>query len=82
MKEHIECESGVPLDRAPWPLDDGSLLPDACACIECPQNTKANAPLFGDLDMGVAVCTDGGCFKAKTEAFVQIQLKKALVLQL
>jgi ParB family transcriptional regulator, chromosome partitioning protein len=70
LKEHIERHSGVPLDRAPWPMAEDWLLPDVGSCLDCPQNTKANAPLFGDLDMGVAVCTDGGCFKAKTQGFV------------
>lgn len=70
LKEHIECESGEPLDRAPWPMEEDWLLPDAGSCLDCPKNTKVNAPLFGDLDMGVAVCTDGACFKAKIEGFV------------
>jgi ParB family chromosome partitioning protein len=77
LKEHIETESGTPLDRAPWRMEEAELIPDAGACSECEKNTKANAPLFGDIDTGVAVCTDGGCFKAKTEAFVQIALKMA-----
>jgi ParB family chromosome partitioning protein len=77
LKEHIECESGVPLDRAPWSLEDRGLMSDVGACAECPQNTKANVPLFGDLDMGVAVCTDGGCFKAKTSEFIQIEASRA-----
>lgn len=77
LKEHIECESGVPLDRAPWPMEEDWLLPDVGSCLDCEKNTKANVPLFGDLDMGVAVCTDGGCFKAKTVAFVQIRLNYA-----
>jgi ParB/RepB/Spo0J family partition protein len=77
LKDHIETESGTPLDRAPWPLTEDWLIPDAGACADCEKNTKANAPLFGDLDTGVAVCTDGGCFKAKTQAFVQIELRKA-----
>ena len=70
LKEHIESNSGEPLDRAPWPMEEDWLLPDAGSCLDCPKNTKANTPLFGDLDMGVAVCTDGACFKAKTEGFV------------
>jgi ParB family chromosome partitioning protein len=70
LKDHIEAESGVPLDRAPWDLDiEGLGGSDVPRCSECDRNTKANTPLFGDLDIGVAVCTDGACFKAKTEAF-------------
>jgi ParB/RepB/Spo0J family partition protein len=77
LKEHIECESGVPLDRAPWPMDEDWLLPDVGSCLDCEKNTKANAPLFGDLDIGVAVCTDGGCFKAKVAEFVNMQIRDA-----
>jgi ParB/RepB/Spo0J family partition protein len=75
LKEHIECESGIPLDRAPWPMEEDWLVPDAGSCLDCPKNTKANAPLFSDLDMGVAICTDGACFKAKTVGFVELQVR-------
>jgi len=78
LKDHIETSSGVPLDRAPWPIEEDWLLPDAGSCLDCEKNTKANTPLFGDLDMGVAVCTDGACFKAKVHAFVEIRLGKAV----
>jgi ParB/RepB/Spo0J family partition protein len=77
LKEHIESESGIPLDRAPWPMEEDWLLPDVGSCLDCPKNTKANAPLFGDLDIGVAVCTDGGCFKAKVTGFVELQQRDA-----
>lgn len=77
LKEHIESESGIPLDRAPWPMEEDWLLPDVGSCLDCPKNTKANAPLFGDLDIGVAVCTDGGCFKAKVTGFIEIQQRDA-----
>ena len=76
LKAWIEAESGIPLSRAPWSLDDDSLLPDAPACNDCPQNTKANAPLFGDLDMGAATCTNGACFQAKTSGFVRIAIRQ------
>ncbi|MDR3741627.1 MAG: ParB/RepB/Spo0J family partition protein [Terracidiphilus sp.] len=77
LKGHIEVESGTPLDRAPWPMEEDRLLPDAGSCLDCEKNTKANAPLFGDLDMGVAICTDGACFKDKAEAFVLYGIEAA-----
>ena len=77
LKDYIETESGIPLSRAPWEMDEDWLLLDTPSCVDCPKNTKANAPLFADLDMGEPVCTDGACFKAKTEAFVQLQLGDA-----
>ena len=71
LKSHIECNSGTPLDRAPWPMEEDWLLPDAGSCLDCDKNTKANAPLFGDLDIAnVAICTDGACFKGKVEGFI------------
>lgn len=75
LKDHIASETGIELSRAPWELDFPALVPDAPACNECPQNTKANAPLFADLAIGEATCTDGGCFKEKTQAFVRLQAR-------
>jgi ParB/RepB/Spo0J family partition protein len=77
LKDYIETESGIPLSRAPWVMGEDWLLLDTPSCLDCPKNTKANAPLFADLDMGEPICTDGACFKAKTEAFVQLQLGDA-----
>jgi ParB family chromosome partitioning protein len=77
LKAFIEGESGIVLERAPWSLtDEDYLLPDVGPCAECPKNTSANAPLFGDLLTGVPVCTDGACFAAKTSGFVQIEMRK------
>ena len=77
LKDYIETESGIPLSRAPWVMGEDWLLLDTPSCLDCPKNTKANAPLFADLDMGEPICTDGACFKEKTEAFVQLQLNDA-----
>lgn len=78
LKAFIEAESGILLSRAPWSLEDEDyLLPDVGPCSECPKNTKANTPLFGDLEMGEATCTDGACFGAKTAGFVRIEMRKA-----
>lgn len=77
LKGHIERETGEKLDRAPWPLEEDHLVPDAGSCLDCEKNTKANAPLFGDLAIDEPTCTDGECYKAKTTAFVQIKLREA-----
>lgn len=78
LKAWIEAESGILLSRAPWSLtEEDFLLPDVGPCAECPKNTKANTPLFGDLEMGEPTCTDGACFEAKTQSFVQIEMRKA-----
>ncbi len=78
LKAHIETEGGVKLSRAPWSLtEEDYLLPDVGPCAECPSNTTANTPLFGDLEMGEPTCTDGACFAAKTQGFVQLAQRKA-----
>lgn len=77
LKNHMAGESGTPLARAPWPLDENYLVADAPICEQCPQNTSANAPLFADLAVGEPTCTDGACFKEKTQAFVHIRLADA-----
>lgn len=73
LKAHIADESGTPLDRAPWPLEADYLGSNPCSI--CEKNTKANAPLFGDLDIGEPTCTDRACFLEKTSAFVRIQAR-------
>ncbi len=77
LKRHIERESGELLERAPWPMEEDYLLPDAGSCLDCEKNTKANAPLFGDLAIGEPTCTDGVCFKNKTVAWVEIKLRES-----
>jgi ParB/RepB/Spo0J family partition protein len=77
LKEHIASESGTPLSRAPWPMEEDWLLPDTGSCLDCPKNTKANTPLFGDLDITAPICTDGACFKAKTGGFVLYGIETA-----
>lgn len=73
LKAHIADESGTPLDRAPWPLEADYLGSNPCSI--CEKNTKANAPLFGDLDIGEPTCTDRACFLEKASAFVRIQAR-------
>ena len=78
LKAYIETQGGVKLSRAPWSLtEEDYLLPDVGPCAECPSNAAANTPLFGDLDMEEPTCTNGACFAAKTQGFVQLALRKA-----
>ena len=70
LKEHIEQKSGRKLSRAPWSLDDDTLIPETAACNACPSNTKANTALFADLAIEEATCADGACFEARREEYV------------
>jgi ParB/RepB/Spo0J family partition protein len=79
LRNHIEQNVGRKLNRAPWSLEDATLIQGAAACNACPSNTKANDTLFGDLNIAAATCENGACFEAKRAAFVQIQIAKASV---
>ena len=77
LKAHIEQSSGRKLIKAPWNLEDASLVPAVGACTVCPQNTAMNTSLFGDLAIEEATCADGICFDSKRAAFVHIQVQAA-----
>lgn len=76
LKAHIEQNVGRKLSRAPWSLDDATLLQDIPACSSCPSNTKHNDTLFGDMNISAATCENGGCFEKKRAAFVQVRIKQ------
>lgn len=66
------------LKRAPWKLDDSDLIPSAGPCTTCEKRSGANMALFDDAEVPKDdACLDAGCFSAKTNAFVQIELQKA-----
>ena len=74
LREHIEQSVGRKLSRAPWSLAEFTGIDGDPVCSICPQNTKANASLFGDLDIDEATCADGACFERKRDRFVEIKL--------
>jgi hypothetical protein len=58
------------LERAPFPLDDETLLPSAGACTTCPLNTLATPLLFADAgdqpaDIAQARCLNRNCWREK-----------------
>lgn len=61
------------LRRAPFPLDDANLIPDAGACTSCPLRQGANPGLFDIASDSVPVeediCLNGDCYKTKCEKF-------------
>lgn len=68
----IEEEIHLDLHSAPWKKDDATLLPKAGACTTCPKRTGANEALFPDIAKK-DTCTDGACFQAKRQAFLDRQ---------
>lgn len=55
------------LSEAPFPTADAQLVPAASSCTTCPKRTGNQRELFDDVK-SADVCTDPGCFKAKTNA--------------
>jgi ParB family transcriptional regulator, chromosome partitioning protein len=77
VDEWIKREVFLNLDSAAFKKDDPTLYPEAGPCTTCPKRTGASPFLFPDLQQKLAnTCTDPGCFKAKIERFIQIQVKQ------
>jgi len=61
------------LKDAPFDKRDAHLVAIAGSCVDCPKRTGHNKLLF--LDMGKQdACTDGNCYSAKVEAYLQKQI--------
>ncbi len=58
--------------KAPWPLDDGKLVPAAGACTSCPKRTSCQTEIFPDMAGAKAGdrCLDGKCWESKRVAFI------------
>jgi ParB/RepB/Spo0J family partition protein len=59
------------LGRAPWKLDDATVLPKAGPCSTCPKQSMASPGLFSEgeeKDVRKATCRDALCWKAKADA--------------
>lgn len=75
LAEHIAQEVLRNLSKVPWNLQDEALVPKAGSCAGCPKRT-GNAPdLFSDIK-AAATCTDGACFKAKLQAWSDLEKKR------
>lgn len=59
------------LVTAPWDLNDGTLVPKAGSCNDCPKRSNANRALFTELTPEDDRCLDRKCFQTKLNAHVQ-----------
>lgn len=74
--EHLQRNFMLKLAEAPFPRAEDNLIPGVGRCHECPKRT-GNAPdLFSDVK-SADVCTDPGCYKAKSEAQAKRQAAEA-----
>jgi ParB/RepB/Spo0J family partition protein len=70
------------LKRAPWSLEDATLVPLAGACTACPKRSSCNPGLF-DEELGPKEkkatpgdrCLDAVCWNSKRDQFVEIKAK-------
>lgn len=69
LREDIESEILLTLDRAPFSTKDTTLRDDGLACTKCPERTGANPGLFDEWDEDVKKndhCLNKSCFESKT----------------
>lgn len=74
--EYIERKYMLHLKKANFKPSDELLLPEAGSCSGCPKRTGNQPEIFADVNADV--CTDPGCFKAKTEAHI-VHVKKLAI---
>jgi ParB family chromosome partitioning protein len=69
-------ESNILLQLASVPFDkqDGTLVPAAGSCVNCPKRTGFNKLLFPDIRKDS--CTDPQCFRAKVDAHIAKTMEK------
>lgn len=72
----IQRQYMLKLAEARFKITDADLLPKAGSCRDCSKRTGANPDLFADVK-GADVCTDPSCFKAKSDAHQEQQVKTA-----
>lgn len=73
---HIQTRYMLRLKSAPFPLDDGALVPFTGVCTECPKRA-GNAPLlFQDVE-DPDTCTDPDCFAGKKRAWAAQRAESA-----
>lgn len=84
VRELLNEHFALDLDKAPFPIDEEMLVPDAGNCVHCPKRS-GNAPEYADIaadknagswnrhHYGPDVCTDPTCFQDKKVAFFKRQ---------
>ena len=68
------------LKKAPWKLDDDTLLPKAGACIACPKRSSQNPELFDEEPTDEKIdkndrCLDINCWARKAEKFLENKIE-------
>ncbi len=69
LKNFIESNVYMLLDKAPFDIKDEELVKNCTSCLLCPKRTGANALLFDDLQK-LDYCLDSKCFTKKAESYL------------
>lgn len=75
-REIVQGEFMLELKGAPFNAADACLLDGVPACGACPKRTGSSPLLFDDVEKG-DICTDPGCFRAKSDATWQVTKAKS-----
>lgn len=78
LKAYIQENILTDLSKAPWALDDATLVPKAGPCTACPKRSKATGGLFDDVGGGRGdCCLAPECWAAKLDAHVDRTIRAA-----
>lgn len=72
LRQWIQENVQLNLDKAPFDITDKKLMPLAGACIDCPKRSGSNPMLFEGI--GKNTCMDPACYQAKKMALVNINV--------
>lgn len=75
-KKTLQERYMLDLGKAPFPLDDATIKPDAGSCADCPHRT-GNQTEFNEDIGGADVCTVPDCLGEKKSLWVAIKIKRA-----
>lgn len=74
LAEWIEQNIYLRLLDAPFDLEDGTLCPEAGACLECSKRSGHNTKLFADVSDDY--CFDSQCWQTKVQASIQRKIEE------
>jgi ParB/RepB/Spo0J family partition protein len=78
LKEFIESNIQMSLDKVGFDTKDENLIKGCGACTNCPKRSGANPLLFDDMTQKGDVCMDRICFDKKNDAHIEVGYQEAI----
>ncbi len=75
LAQWIRQQLMLQLDDAIFDREDGTLIPEAGSCVQCPKRTGFNTALFDDFQNDDR-CLDSGCYESKVTAWLKRQTEQ------